>query len=126
MILHSLMAGFAVYLIAGMFIQMHVELVMVLTFATFVTIVVHLITLAIEMTTTHSTDDAHAVAKMITSGEFSRAFWLGMLLVGNILPMFLLMTGSRFGFALAGVLILAGIYIGERIWVKAPQMIPLS
>jgi len=29
-------------------------------------------------------------------------------------------------FAVAGILILAGMYIGERIWVKAPQMIPLS
>ena len=51
---------------------------------------------------------------------------LGMILVGNVLPMFLLLTGSGFGFALAGVLILTGLYIGERIWVKAPQLVPLS
>jgi len=42
------------------------------------------------------------------------------------LPMFLLLTGNGFGFALAGVLILTGLYIGERIWVKAPQLVPLS
>jgi hypothetical protein len=40
--------------------------------------------------------------------------------------MFLLLTGSSYGFALAGILILVGLYIGERIWVKAPQLIPLS
>ena len=126
MIIHSLMAGFAVFLIASLFLSVNVDFVMALTFLTFATLVVHLITLAIEMTTTHSTDDAHTVVKMITSGEFSRAFWLGMILVGNVVPMFLLLTGNRFGFALAGVLILAGLYIGERIWVRAPQLIPLS
>lgn len=126
MIIHSLMAGFAVFLIASLFLSVNVDFVMALTFLTFATLVVHLITLAIEMTTTHSTDDAHTVVKMITSGEFSRAFWFGMILVGNVLPMFLLLTGNGFGFALAGVLILAGLYIGERIWVRAPQLIPLS
>src|SRR5687767_3376634 len=126
MIIHSLMAGLAVFLIASVWLRVSVEFVMILTFVTFVSLVVHLITLAIEMTTTHATDDAHAVAKMITSGQFSRPFWLGMILVGNVLPMVLLLTGSQFGFALAGVLILVGLYIGERIWVKAPQLVPLS
>jgi formate-dependent nitrite reductase membrane component NrfD len=126
MIIHSLMAGFAVFLIASLFVRVSVEFMMALTLATFATIVVHLITLAIELTTTHSTDDAHTVSKMITSGQFSRAFWLGMILVGNVLPMFLLLTGNGLGFALAGLLILAGMYVGERIWVKAPQLIPLS
>jgi formate-dependent nitrite reductase membrane component NrfD len=126
MIIHSLMAGFGVFLIASLFLGVNIGFMMVLTFLTLVTLAVHLITLAIEMTTTHATDDAHAVAKMITSGEFSRAFWLGMIFVGNVLPMFLLLTGNGFGFALGGVLILAGLYIGERIWVKAPQLVPLS
>ncbi len=126
MIVHSLMAGFAVFQIVSVYSSVNVGFVMVLTFLSLATLVVHLITLAIEMTTTHTTADAHAVAKMITRGEFSRAFWLGMILVGNILPMILLLTGSSFGFALAGVLILVGLFIGERIWVKAPQMVPLS
>ncbi len=126
MIIHSLMAGFAVFLIASVYTSVNVGFVMVLTFLTLALIVVHLITLALELTTTHSTSDAHTVVKMITSGEFSRAFWLGMILIGNIVPIFLLLTGNSYGFALAGVFILTGLYIGERIWVKAPQLIPLS
>jgi hypothetical protein len=126
MIIHSLLAGFSVFLIASLYLQVNIGFMVVLTFLTLVTLAVHLVTLAIEMTTTHATDDAHAVAKMITRGRFSRQFWLGMILVGNVLPIFLLLTGNGFGFALAGFLILAGLYIGERIWVKAPQMVPLS
>jgi Fe-S-cluster-containing dehydrogenase component/formate-dependent nitrite reductase membrane component NrfD len=126
MILHSLMAGLAVFLIVGIFRQMHVGLSLVLFFFTSVLLIIHLITLAIELTTTHSTDDAHAVVKMITRGRFSYQFWLGMVLVGNLLPLLFLMTGQAGSLALAGLLILIGLYIGERIWVKAPQMIPLS
>jgi len=49
-----------------------------------------------------------------------------MVLVGNLLPLLFLLTGQAGSLALAGVMILIGMYIGERIWVKAPQMIPLS
>ena len=118
------MAGVAVFLIASLYLVTNV--IKILAFLSIATLAVHLITLAIELTTKHSTGDAHAVAKMIVSGQFSRAFWLGMVLVGNVLPIFLLLTGSLGGFALAGILILAGLYIAERIWVKVPQMIPLS
>jgi len=98
----------------------------VFTFLTIVFIVVHLVTLAIELTTTHATDDAHAVTKMIVRGRFSYQFWLGMVLVGNLVPLLLLMTGQSGSAALAGSLILIGMFVGERIWVKAPQLIPLS
>lgn len=126
MLIHSLMAGSAVFLIASLFAPMSVSIIMALTFLTIATLIFHLITLAIELTATHTTDDAHATAKMITSGEFSRAFWFGMILVGNILPLMLMFAGQTWAFALGGVLILTGLYSAEHIWVKAPQRIPLS
>ena len=63
---------------------------------------------------------------MITNGEFSRQFWFGMILVGNTLPLMLMFAGQIWAFALAGILILTGLYFAEHIWVKAPQRIPLS
>lgn len=126
MLIHSLMAGFAVFLIASPWINVNVGFMLALTFLTVATLVVNLITIALELTTTHATDAAATVAKMITRGQFSRQFWLGMVFIGNILPMILLLTGNGFGLALAGVMVLVGLYIGEHIWVKAPQMVPLS
>lgn len=126
MLIHSLMAGFAVFLIASLFVRMSVSFFMALTFLTIITIIFHLAALAIELTTTHTTDDAHATVKMITNGEFSRAFWFGMILVGNTFPLMLMFTGQIWAFALAGILILTGLYFAEHIWVKAPQRIPLS
>jgi hypothetical protein len=64
--------------------------------------------------------------KMIVKGRFSYQFWLGVVLIGNLVPLLLLWTGQAGSLAIAGVLILIGMLVGERIWVKAPQMIPLS
>src|SRR5262249_1665091 len=126
MIIHSLMAGLAVFLIAGLFMPPPPGLSFVFFFLTSAILVVHLITFAIELTTTHATDDAHAVVKMITRWRFSYQFWLGMVLVGNLLPLLFLITGQGGSATIAGVLILVGLYFAERIWVRAPQMIPLS
>lgn len=127
MIIHSLMAGFAVYLLANPFLKLNVGFTLVLTFLSIALIVIHLITLAIELTTTHATEDAHRVTQMITTGRFSWAFWWGMVMAGNILPAaILLLTGNIFLMALAGALILVGLGFAQHIWVKAPQLIPLS
>jgi formate-dependent nitrite reductase membrane component NrfD/NAD-dependent dihydropyrimidine dehydrogenase PreA subunit len=126
MIIHSAMAGLAVYLIANLWLKANIGINAVLIFLTAALLIVHLVTLAIELTTTHSTDDAHAVVKMITRGQFSYQFWLGMILVGNLVPLLLLFTGQAGSAAFAGALILIGMFVGERIWVKAPQLIPLS
>jgi Fe-S-cluster-containing dehydrogenase component/formate-dependent nitrite reductase membrane component NrfD len=126
MLIHAVMAGLAVFLAASLFVRMSVSFLIVLTFLTIITIIFHLITLAIELTTTHTTDDAHATVKMITGGEFSRAFWFGMILVGNTFPLMLMFAGQIWAFALAGILILIGLWFAENIWVKAPQRIPLS
>lgn len=126
MILHAIMAGLGVMLIATFFIKVQPALMTILGFLTIGTLVIHLITLAIELTTTHTTADAHATVKMITKGEFAKKFWLGMILVGNILPIFWLFAGTSWAFALAAILILVGLWFAEDIWVKAPQRIPLS
>ncbi len=126
MILHAIMAGFAVLLLVTFFVKVNIGVMMVLGFLTIATLIVHLIALAIELTTTHSTEDAHQTVKMILSGEFSRQFWLGMIFVGNIVPILSLFTGQPLIFAVAGITILIGLWFAEDIWVKAPQRIPLS
>jgi formate-dependent nitrite reductase membrane component NrfD len=127
MIIHSVMAGGAVFLIASQFAGTRASLLdTLLTAAAVAAIAFNLLIVAIELTTTHSTSDAHAVAKMITSGEFSDKFWFGMVLVGNILPLMALLLGPPAVMAPAGVLILLGLWLAEDIWVKAPQRIPLS
>ena len=103
MIVHSLMAGFAVFLLVNLFLKVNEGFTMILIFFSIAAIAVHMITLAIELTTTHSTEDAHKVVKMIISGQFSRAFWWGMIFAGNVLPLaILLLVGSMGNIFLLG------------------------
>ncbi len=128
MLIHSLMAGLAVFLIANVFIIVNIGLVVVISTLTAAFLAVHLITLAIEMTTTHSTEDAHKVVTMILKGQFATAFWVGMVVIGNVIPMLLLyfMFEEVWAVGLSGVMILVGLGFAQHIWVKAPQLIPLS
>lgn len=126
MIIHAFMAGLAIFLVGLPILEVNMGFRMALIFFAIAALAIHLITLAIELTTTHTTEDAHKTVKMITHGEFSRRFWFGMILTGNILPFGLFLTGQIWLFVLAGVLILIGLWFAEDIWVKAPQKIPLS
>jgi Fe-S-cluster-containing dehydrogenase component/formate-dependent nitrite reductase membrane component NrfD len=126
MLVHALMAGLAVFLLANSLFDLDSGFQPALRFFAVAVLVFHLLGLAIELASTHTTDDAHMTVKMITHGEFAKQFWVGMVLVGNVLPLILLLITLPWAFALAGILILTGLWFAEDIWVKAPQRIPLS
>ncbi len=127
MILHSLMAGSAVFLVAGFSLIYSILIFGILKYFTIALIAFHLITLAIELTTTHTTADAHKVVEMITKGHYSTAFWFGMIIIGNFIPLIILLTLENYiSVGISGVLILIGLAFAQHIWVKAPQQIPLS
>jgi Fe-S-cluster-containing dehydrogenase component/formate-dependent nitrite reductase membrane component NrfD len=126
MIVHSIVAGGAALMISDVYFDWGTTWLNYIKAPTFLFLIVSLILLAFELWTTHATDDAHAVAKMITRGRFSLSFWLGTVMIGHVMPMFLMVWGGDIGSVLAGVLILVGMYIAEHIWVKAPQLVPLS
>ncbi len=123
---HATLAGSAVFAILGMFTQnteVWTEFLQVVFVAS---IGVNLVVLFLEVVSTHPTNDAERVVQMIVSGQFKTLFWFGTLVIGNVLPLALLWFGGVEATALAGVLALAGIYITEHIWIRAPQLIPLS
>ena len=126
MVLHSVMAGLAVFLIANLFLEVNIGISAVLTFVAVAVLLVHLATLAIELITPHGSDDAHKTVKMIVSGKYSTLFWVGMVVVGNIVPAALLYLSSEYTvLGATGILILFGLYVAQHIWVRAPQEIPL-
>ena len=126
MFIHSVMAGAAVFLIIELFFGADRQWVEYITNVLFISMGINLVILCIELTITHPTKDALSVVRMITSGRYKVQFWAGTLFAGNILPIFLLIFGGAELSAAAAVLVLAGIYITESIWVEAPQRIPLS
>jgi hypothetical protein len=89
-------------------------------------IAVNLLTLLVELTITHPTDDAKTVVHAITSGRYANLFWVGTVLAGNLLPLAMVIFGGTWGLAASGILVLLGIWFTEKIWVEAPQRVPLT
>lgn len=127
MLVHSFMAGAASFLLIALFLDAPEGWVYFLKAVLGASIAVNLFTMMVELVTTHPTQDAKTTVDMIVKGRYSRSFWAGVLLVGNLIPLGALMiTGSMMAPAVGAALVLIGIYITEHIWVEAPQRIPLS
>lgn len=80
----------------------------------------------VELAIPHATKDGKTAARIITSGNLRRKFWLGGVGIGLIAPLLLLIVGGAATAPVAGMAALAGIYFIEYVWVRAPQLIPLS
>ena len=127
MLVHSIMAGAAVFILIQIFNIDNTNWIPFLRTTLFVAIGVNLFTMLIELTTTHPTADAKRTVEMITKGRYKMKFWLGVVLLGNLLPFLLLstMSSSLIG-GVASVSVLIGIYLTEHIWIEAPQRISLT
>ncbi|MFN0013182.1 MAG: 4Fe-4S dicluster domain-containing protein [Saprospiraceae bacterium] len=125
MIVHSVMAGSAALAMLEAFGVL--ELAARPAFFLVLGIVANLFVLAAELSITHPTSDAKAVARMILHGRYRRAFWLVALLC-NVLPATGLYIAGDSATAqiLASVLALIGIYRLEKIWIEGPQRIALA
>lgn len=126
MLLHAVLAGAAFFLLTGWLWEIGMEWMLFLRIALLVALALNLLIMLVELTTTHPTNDAARTVKMIVKGRYRRPFWIGAILLGNVLPMAILINGSMTMAYIVSLMVLVGIYITEHIWVEAPQRIPLS
>lgn len=128
MLVHSVMAGAAFFLIILFFSDSIKDWQPFLAKTLLISIGINTFVIAIELMTTHPTKEAKMVVTMITSGRYKRLFWYGAILIGNIIPFLLISYGNTHIHmeVIASVCVLFGIYLTEHIWVEAPQQIPLS
>ncbi|MEM6722970.1 MAG: 4Fe-4S dicluster domain-containing protein [Bacteroidota bacterium] len=124
MLIHSFGAGAAVLLMADLVWELPPGEMAFLKLVLMGSILANLVVTGTELYTPHPTKDAKKVVDMITKGEYRTRFWGLVFLVGNLIPFTILVVGAPS--AVAGLLVLLGIYMTELIWVEAPQRIPLS
>ena len=131
MLVHSVMAGAAVFALV-LLVSGNESWMSILGMVMIIALSVNLFTMTTELTMTHPSTSAHSVVKMITKGRYKNLFWFGVVGIGNVLPLILLsfrgfeesLDGSIL--TIAAVFILLGIYVTEKIWVEAPQRVPLA
>ncbi len=126
MLVHSFMAGAAALAIATYFLGNFETTSGYLGQVMLVGIGINLLTIIVELVMKHPTEDAELTVDMITKGRYSGLFWIGAITLGNIIPLAMLIYGGNEVMLLASILVLAGILITEKIWVEAPQRIPLN
>lgn len=125
MLVHSIMAGVAVFQLASLIFGTE-DWTNILANTLIIALVVNLFTLVTELTITHPTTSAKTVVKMIIKGRYKNLFWLGTVVLGNLVPLALLFFAPTSLVPVAAILVLAGIVVTEKIWVEAPQRIPLA
>ena len=123
MVTHSLMAGSALYMTYNYYAGISDSFV---TMTLLVSAAFNVITLLVELFIPHPTEDAKRTASMIISGRYKFDFWFTVFLIGNILPVVIILSGATYLLAVATVLIFIGLYRVNKIWIEAPQRISLS
>ena len=127
MLLHAVVGGSALILILGLFWESIHSMMPYIRNILIGGLIVQILSLAAELITPHPTVDSHRTVKIITKGVFKSEFWGGVVLIGSLIPFFMLISSfAPMILAIAGLLSLVGIWFSVRIWVIAPQMIPLS
>jgi len=142
MLVHSVMAGAAIFALVGLFTNLD-SWIGLLKITLIIALIVNLFTIITELTMTHPSTAAQTVVDMITKGRYKNLFWFVVILIGNVLPLILLLLNhSEFAcpelvsavsesfngssLLISAVLVLIGIYVTEKIWIEAPQRIPLA
>jgi formate-dependent nitrite reductase membrane component NrfD len=119
----AMMGGGALLLLAGLFgLPAAVAEVSGAVFAT--ALVLDLLTLLLgELGMPHATEAAAAAAHRMSRGKYRREMWLGGVVLGHVIPLFLIGVAWP---GLAALFAAAGLYFYEHAYVLAPQEIPNS
>lgn len=126
MLVHSLMAGTAIFTIFSLVFG-NENWMGILRNTMIIALLVNLFTLVTELTITHPTTSAKMVVKMIVNGRYKNLFWGVSVFIGNLIPLAILLFDSgELLAAVSGICVLAGILVTEKIWVEAPQRVPLA
>lgn len=126
MLVHSVMAGAAVFALVALITGTENWMSIIGT-TLIVVLAVNLFTMLTELTVTHPSTAAHNVVEMITKGRYKILFWFVVVILGNVVPLALLLfSPSSTMLTVAAILVLIGMYATEKIWVEAPQRIPLA
>ncbi len=124
MLVHSIMAGGAAYSIVDAIFRIGS------TWGFYVDVVLHIgillnaIINTIEFFLTRKNSHQSDLVKEIVTGKFKNMFWIGNVLIGNVIPFILIyFTNIPIIQTLAGLCILIGIYIIDKIWIDAPNFV---
>lgn len=127
MLLNSLLAGGSAMLLLGLGAGSPSELLGLLRQLLTAGFGLHIVIMLLELYGQHPSAGAERAAEIIREGSLKNQFWAGSFLGGNLLPLLVtLFSSDPLMLAAAALLGLCGVFYTEKVWVQAPQRIPLS
>ena len=132
LLVQALIAGAALLIIAAMLFGAGPATILAAARVLLAALTVGLAMILIELTLPAMSEDFRRAADLISRGELSFRFWIGVVLIGTIVPLILLGTTLRAGAGGASaaggaaMLALAGLWTFENLWIEAGQAVPLS
>jgi formate-dependent nitrite reductase membrane component NrfD/ferredoxin len=131
LILHALVAGCAVLVIAAIGFASAAGLLRPVAQLLVISLTIMLSMIVAELALPHISEDVRLATSALTKGRFSTRFWLLVITLGLLVPVALtvLVLASVLpvgALLLAALLALAGVWWFEDLWVKAGQCVPLS
>lgn len=124
MLSHSFMAGGAAYSIADAFFRIGTTWGFYVDMVLHIAIVSNISVSILEFILTRKNESQMHLVREITTGNFKYLFWGGNILLGNIIPFIIIFFSNKpILQTLAGLFILIGIWIMDKIWIGAPQYV---
>ncbi len=130
LLVQALIGGAALLIIAAVVFSAGPATILATARVLLAALTVGLAMILIELTLPAMSEDFRRAADLISRGDLSFRFWIGVVLIGTIVPLILLGTTLRTGggapAAGAAMLALAGLWVFENLWIEAGQAVPLS
>jgi Fe-S-cluster-containing dehydrogenase component/formate-dependent nitrite reductase membrane component NrfD len=127
LLVQALMAGSGLIFVAGLVMQLSDPVFQIAKVTLISSVIIDiLVTLLGEFGMPHASIEAASAAHEISHGRYKKHFWWGSLILGHLVPIALWFTVNPILLAIAGVCIIAGLYLFEYAFVMAPQEVPNS